>query len=204
MIRVYLAGHEVFLPDAVEIGEQKKRICAARGCVGVYPLDHELPLDGLSGPDAAYAIYTANREAMDSCTWIIANLTPFRGASADAGTVFELGYMRGAGKPVLAYSNVTEGYADRARRLDPGAHAEPGGVPCDGNGMEIECFGLADNLMLEGALRDGDMQLITNDIPTARRFTDLTAFEACVDLIGETVAASPGFAANRNSGILAR
>ena len=35
---------------------------------------------------------------MDAADAIIANLTPFRGPSADAGTVYELGYMAGRGK----------------------------------------------------------------------------------------------------------
>ena len=42
---------------------------------------------------------------MDAADAIIANLTPFRGPSADAGTVYELGYMAGRGKLCLAYSN---------------------------------------------------------------------------------------------------
>ena len=35
---------------------------------------------------------------MDAADAIIANLTPFRGPGADAGTVYELGYMAGRGK----------------------------------------------------------------------------------------------------------
>ena len=43
---------------------------------------------------------------MDQADVIIANLTPFRGPSADAGTVYELGYMLGKGDRLcLGYSN---------------------------------------------------------------------------------------------------
>ena len=42
---------------------------------------------------------------MDAADAIIANLTPFRGAGADPGTVYELGYMAGRRKFCLAYSN---------------------------------------------------------------------------------------------------
>jgi len=182
-MRIYLAGPEVFLPNATEIGMQKKRICADHGCVGVYPLDNELDLGGLSGPDAGYAIYAANREAMDSCDAIIANLTPFRGPSADVGTVFELGYMRGAGRKVAAYSNTTAGFADRVRQSDGKVGLDESGRLCDGTGMVIEQFGLADNLMLEGALRDGGISLITNDVPAAALFSDLMAFARCVELL---------------------
>jgi nucleoside 2-deoxyribosyltransferase len=38
-MRVYLAGPEVFLPDALAIAAAKKRLCAAHGLEGVFPLD---------------------------------------------------------------------------------------------------------------------------------------------------------------------
>ena len=72
MIRIYLAGPEVFLPNATEIGEQKKRICEERGCVGVYPLDHELALDGLSG-GCANAVQSFGAVNFDSILLTSAN-----------------------------------------------------------------------------------------------------------------------------------
>ena len=42
---------------------------------------------------------------MRSCDAAVANLTPFRGVSADAGTAFEVGFMRALGRPVLGYTN---------------------------------------------------------------------------------------------------
>ena len=54
---------------------------------------------------------------MDAADAIIANLTPFRGPSADAGTVYELGYMAGRGKLCLAYSNDPAVYAERVKRI---------------------------------------------------------------------------------------
>jgi len=186
-MRIYLAGPEVFLPDAVSAGENKKRICAAFGCTGVYPLDNSLDLSDIRGPEAGYAIYKANRELMDSCDAVIANLTPFRGPSADAGTVFELGYMRGAGKRIAAYTNVAQPYADRVRHLDPDARQESDAVWRDGEGMLVEEFGLSDNLMLEGALRDGGMALVMFAAPANTRFTDLTAFARCLELVRDVV-----------------
>ena len=46
---------------------------------------------------------------MPSC----ANLTPFRGPGADPGTVYELGYMAGRGKPCFGYTNDASLYVDR-------------------------------------------------------------------------------------------
>ena len=41
-MKIYLAGPEVFLPDAVGIGQAKKRLCAAYGFEGLYPFDNEI------------------------------------------------------------------------------------------------------------------------------------------------------------------
>ena len=46
--RVYLAGPEVFLPDAIAVGAEKCRLCAEYGFEGLFPLDASLELSGLS------------------------------------------------------------------------------------------------------------------------------------------------------------
>ena len=43
-MKIYLAGPEVFLPDALEIGRRKSRICARHGMTGLYPLDNAVDL----------------------------------------------------------------------------------------------------------------------------------------------------------------
>ena len=86
-MKIYLAGPDVFLPDAGEVGRQKVAICARHGIKGLYPLDNTLDL----GSDVtSRAIFRGNVAMMDGCDAIIANLTPFRGPGADAGTVYEL------------------------------------------------------------------------------------------------------------------
>src|SRR5258707_10783162 len=99
-MKIYLAGPDVFLPDAVEIGRRKVEICAQHGLTGLYPLDN---IVDLAASDASIAIFKGNQAMMDAADAIIANLTPFRGPGADAGTVYELGYMAGRGKPLFAY-----------------------------------------------------------------------------------------------------
>ncbi|WP_228260705.1 nucleoside 2-deoxyribosyltransferase [Marinobacter orientalis] len=54
---------------------------------GCYPAILQLSEAPMTKPKR---IYRASRELMDSCDAIIANLTPFRGISADPGTVFEV------------------------------------------------------------------------------------------------------------------
>lgn len=39
---VYMAGPDVFLPDAAEIGRRKRELCGMHGLVGICPLDNAL------------------------------------------------------------------------------------------------------------------------------------------------------------------
>src|SRR5260221_13483914 len=101
-MKIYLAGPDVFLPDAIAIGKRKVAICARHGVSGHYPLDNGVHL---AAADASLAIFKGNEAMMDAADAIIANLTPFHGPSADAGTVHGLGYMAGPGQFYLAYSD---------------------------------------------------------------------------------------------------
>src|SRR5687767_1315317 len=112
--RIYLAGPEVFLPDAIAMGARKAAMCATYGLAGVFPLDAQLGLAGLPKAEAARRISEANEGLMRSCDALIANLTPFRGVSMDSGTAFEVGFMRALGRPVLGYTNVMDDYKARA------------------------------------------------------------------------------------------
>src|SRR5580704_1531739 len=111
-MKVYLSGPDVFLPDAVEAGRRKVELCTRYGLTGLYPLDNAIDI---AARDASLAIFRGNEAMMNSADAIIANLTPFRGPGADAGTAYELGYMAGCGKLCLGYSNVASSYADRVR-----------------------------------------------------------------------------------------
>ena len=90
-MKVYLAGPDVFLPDADRIGRLKRDICKRHGLEGLFPLDGNPPE---SDEPLSLRVFRANTTLMDQADAIIANLTPFRGPSADCGTVFEL-YTKG-------------------------------------------------------------------------------------------------------------
>ena len=60
MTRVYLAGPDVFLPDAAAWLERKKAICAGVGLTGVSPLD---ALRGRAGAWAGAAGMAPDRAA---------------------------------------------------------------------------------------------------------------------------------------------
>jgi len=183
-MKIYLAGPDVFLPDAIEIGRRKVAICARHGVSGLYPLDNAVDL---AAADASLAIFKGNEAMMDAADAIIANLTPFRGPSADAGTVYELGYMAGRGKFCLAYSNEPANYAERVARSFAVTKAS-GGHLIDDDGLTVEDFGLPDNLMMIHTLDLRGAKLVTPRQAPADIWHDLTAFEACVALAANRAA----------------
>ena len=171
--RVYLAGPEVFHPDAVQLGAAKLALCGRYGFDGRYPLS----TDALLG---SREIFRACLDMMRDCDLGIFNLTPFRGPSADVGTVFELGAMAAAGKPVFAYTNVADDLLARLR-AEPGyRHDETSQCWRDPWGMAAEDFGNADNLMLDEAVAACGVPIRRCEAPHAQRFADLSAFELCL------------------------
>jgi nucleoside 2-deoxyribosyltransferase len=73
--KIYLAGPDVFAPDAREIGRLKVAICGRHGLHGIYPLDVVDVDPGLPPGVQALAIYDALERAMHDCaaaTWFAA------------------------------------------------------------------------------------------------------------------------------------
>ena len=145
-MKIYLAGPEVFHREAEAIGKAKASLCQQYGHEGLFPLDAGVDGTDLMPHDHGLAIYRADVAMMEACDVIIANVTPFRGPHADPGTAFELGYMRAQAKTCLAYSNMPGLLAARIVSGDEAGR--------DATGLAIEDFGMADNLMLEGAVTE--------------------------------------------------
>ena len=179
-MKIYLAGPDVFLPDALEIGRRKVAICARHGLTGLYPLDNDVDL---AASDASRVIFRGNEAMMDDADAIIANLTPFRGPGADAGTVYELGFMAGRGKLCLGYCNDPAVYADRVRRFTTVVDRD--GRLVDAEGLTVEDFGLPDNLMMIHALELHGHPLVLPRERPEDVWHDLAAFEICVKLAAE-------------------
>jgi len=177
-MKIYLAGPEVFLPDAGSMGHLKREICKRHGCEGLFPLDANPPEE--IGAPLSRRIFRANTDLMDRADAIIANLTAFRGPSADVGTVYELAYMLGMGNRLcLGYSNIARSYIDKVRDQTE-VRAERAGGFRDLDGLRVEDFGLTDNLMIIHGLALFGPPLITPVHPVGDPLRDLSSFEECV------------------------
>ncbi len=133
--KVYLAGPDVFFNDSA--GKKKKQLCLDQGLTPLFPLDNEI-----EGENPAPEIFKANLAMIERCDAVLANITPFRGPSCDPGTAFEIGYAINAGKRVFCYSSDAREIKQRIEEDFPQYLKD---------GMSIEDFGCADNLMLSCA-----------------------------------------------------
>ena len=154
---IYLAGPDVFRPDAPACYARMEQACARLGLVGLRPSD--------GGPAAAGApctrielaqrIYDGNVALIRQCDAVIANLAPFRGhVEPDSGTVFEVGVAIALGKPVAAYlPQPALSYAERVARHFPTRTDASGTLWDDAHGSWVEGFGEPLNLMLSRSTR---------------------------------------------------
>ncbi len=143
MLKIYLAGPDVFECDAKAQGTQLKKLCRQYGFEGLFPLDNEIDFDG-TAYETAKAIREANIRLIQKADIIMANLNPFRGLEPDSGTVYEVGYATALNKPVFAYAK------DRSQMIERVREAQ--GLSSDATlcqeGKIIEDFGLSHNLMM--------------------------------------------------------
>jgi nucleoside 2-deoxyribosyltransferase len=176
--KLYLAGPDVFLPNAAEIGHRKKELCESFGFEGLFPLDNEA-LTSFSDERRDAFIYRANIAMIHNADAGIVNLTPFRGVSADVGTAFELGFLTGLNRPVFAYSNDAESLLDRLKRNGMAAYDAATSSWRDPHGLLIEDFGNTDTLMLTEALTAQGGVLMR--IAAQGRVDELAGFTACLE-----------------------
>ncbi|MDE8342504.1 MAG: nucleoside 2-deoxyribosyltransferase [Acidocella sp.] len=173
-MKAYLAGPDVFLPNAAQNAAAKIKICAAHGLIGKAPLEDVTQISASPPADMWRAIFRKDIEMMEACDLIIANLTPFRGASADAGTLVELGWFLGRQKPVFGYSNCATLFSERSQ-------AQQAAVPDLIASVAVEDFGLPDNLMVPGAVElGGGLSITLPPDGLTRPFDALDIFEICV------------------------
>lgn len=143
---IYLAGPAVFHPAAKALCQYLKDVCAEHGLTGLSPLDDDGdgPTPDMDPTAKAAAIRAANIAKIRRADAVIACISPFRGPGADAGTAWEMGFAEALGKPVLAWCEDARPYLERVEHQTD----DDGRAFCTLHGMEVENFGLLDNLML--------------------------------------------------------
>ena len=185
---IYLAGPEVFLPNAKEILDQKSSIARETGFIPIVPGDAKIPkcetkiMHGI-------AINKYDEKLMISADAIVANLTPFRGVSADTGTCFELGFMCALGRHVCAYTNDKRNYIERVSKYynDEINYNSLGEIRTKSDGMLIEDFEMIDNLMLHGSIETRSGLLETCQAIESEMFTDLTAYRKVIERLAKSL-----------------
>ncbi|MFT8245368.1 nucleoside 2-deoxyribosyltransferase [Roseomonas sp. BN140053] len=185
-MRIYLAGPDVFLPDPWAAAAAKKAVCARFGAEGVFPMDPVHCPEADAAAEPFLAIYLRNEAHLRACDAVLANLTPFRGPSADAGTVYEVGFMRALGRRVAGYSNDPRPFASRTLDfLGEQVRRRADGSWEDAEGLHLENFDCHDNLMIDGGIRAAGGPFVARAVPEAERWRDLVAFEAALRLLLE-------------------
>lgn len=139
-MQIYLAGPDVFRPDALIWAESARALIAHHGHAALIPLDTE--------EATAEGIFTANLALISEADLVIANLNPFRGQEPDSGTAFEVGCAIALGKRVIAYMSDTRAQLEKLADHYGCALATKHERVVDPDGMAIEAFGLPLNLML--------------------------------------------------------
>ena len=77
---------------------------------------------------------------------VVANMTPFRGPSADAGTCYEMGFAKGLGKLVVGWTEDPRCWQEKIAAVT--LLTPDGDWFRDAEGMLCRDFGLIDNLMM--------------------------------------------------------
>lgn len=129
---LYLASPGVFRADAQEHYAELKKLCRRYGMEGLSPLDCEV---GPLGRPRATSIYWQNLQKIEQAHILMADLNPFRGDEPDSGTAFEVGYAHALDKILYGYMDDTRPLVEKLGKADR-------------NGMRVEDFGYAVNLML--------------------------------------------------------
>lgn len=164
MQTIYLAGPEVFLPNALEVLTSAKKLCERFGFDALTPFDGEVT-DQVKLAKANQ-IFKENILLIQKSDIVIANCNPFRGACVDDGTAFEIGYAYGKGKRVFGYLKDNRSLPEIVMsKISTNQHDS--GYVIDQDGYLLnEDFGNSINLMLEFSILDSGGSLVLGNLET--------------------------------------
>ena len=174
--RIYLAGPMVFLPDPEATFHVMKTICRRHGLEGVSPLDNQIGLEGLPlGESLLERIVKADIDLMRTLDGGLFCLDGFRRSpEMDAGTAFEVGYMRALGKPIAGWTSDPRDYPTKVRTYfetnfgltlaiaTPGLKGGTSGITRDPDGMLVHSEGCMQNAMIEFGIKTSGGQILAH------------------------------------------
>lgn len=151
MVKIYIAGPDVFEENSIQIGQNYKKLCDRYGFKGLYPLDNEILFNN-KPRIIAHNIYKANISLINECDIVIANLNSFRGKEADSGTIWECGYAKALNKKVYGYMKSTKAYIETFSANERSTNSQ--GEITDLQNRAIENFDYSINLMIACSLEN--------------------------------------------------
>ena len=160
--KLYLAGPEVFRPDATQYAQRQRELCEQYGFTGLHPMDNNVDLED-SSMRTATKIYRSDIGQIRVCDIVVANCNAFRGALIDDGTAYELGYGNALGKPTYGYIDrlipATEYVQSRCSftTLADGRQVDEDGF------LLVDDFGTSINLMMQCGMLDSGGRLVEGD-----------------------------------------
>ncbi len=170
--RLYLAGPEVFLPDAVEHAHRQHRLCEQYGFIGLHPMDNNIELRDRS-LQTAVQIYRGDIAQIRACDIVVANCNAFRGLLMDDGTAYEIGFGNALGKPAYGYIDALNTVSERTRTQYPCRQLADGRTIDQDGYLVTDDFGTSVNLMMQCGMIETGGRLIEGD------------FEACLQAMRE-------------------
>lgn len=162
-----LVGPEWLLPDGERLIAAKLAICAEFGLSAVSASEPLAEGEAASGVDAALLRHEQAMALVARCPFLLANLTPFRGVGAEAGTVFLVGVAAALGRRIYGYSGEPRSLAAR--------------TPADGAG--VEPFDLADAHGIDCACLQSGRPVLRPSHAARDPLRDLESFRRCVALL---------------------
>lgn len=204
---VYLAGPDIFLPNFDKHFDQKKRLLDEIGLKGVAPTDSQLDFEEMqkwafkngNNPKMRQEIYKNDIKLINSSCIGVFNLTSFHGATADSGSIFEMGYMTGKDYKlnrelkIFAYSNNSKNLNERIEEWGRYPHGFKYGTReinayMQTSGELLYSEHVIYSLLVDGAVIAGDNSLhnrLTNKqekmLIKSEKFSCLIAYQLMVE-----------------------
>lgn len=174
--RLYLAGPEVFLPNAKEYAEWQRALCHKYDFEPLHPMDNNLDL-GEMDYSTAIRIYKGDVGQVRKCDIVVANCNPFRSVCViDDGTAYELGFGNALCKPSYGYIKKMECLVTRTIRDYPTELNTVLDLYVDNEGYVVtDAFETSINLMMQCGMTETGGRLIEGD------------FEDCLRAIREDI-----------------